>query len=203
MKRTFIILTVLIIVLFAFKNTVIEAYQENIFGEQKPYQVKRQEFFDRLSLRYYGTSEYGEALNLVNNDYRITEFHTNETNVMIPSLDAIQRLHQKQTLLVIESITEKVAASAKSNRNSGESLNDVDMHSSKDDMMKSSMLYLFAAFFLISGVFTLLGFCKFQKRIKNKRNGWFPDEDDEPVITDDSILLDFDLSKIENKCHNN
>ncbi len=203
MKRTFIILTVLIIVVFAFKNTVIEAVQENIFGEQKPYQVKRQEFFDRLSLRYYGTSEYGEALNLVNNDYRINEFHTNETNVMIPSLDAIQRLHQKQTLLVIEAMTEKVAASAKSNRNSGESLEDVDMRTSKDDMMKSSMLYFFAAFFLISGVFTLLGFCKFQKHIKNKRSGWFPDEDDEPVITDDSILLDFDLSKIENKCHNN
>ena len=112
MKRTFVLIIILALLFVAFKSDVIQIIKTSFLDEQRPYQVQRQEFFEKLSLRYYGTEKYGEALNLVNNHFQIADFSTDEANVMIPSLDAIQRLHQKQTLLVIETMPEEVTANS-------------------------------------------------------------------------------------------
>lgn len=198
MKRTFVIIVILAIALVAVKSEVIRVAKNSFSSDQKPYQVKRQEFFDKLSLRYYGTEKYGEALNLVNNHYQINDFSTDEANVMIPSLEAIQRLHQGQTLLVIDRMPEDVTANSLGERTGDDN---EESKVTSIDVIKGSTVYFLLMIFFISGLLSLYSFYRLQKRIKHRKSGWFPDEDDEPVITDDSILLDFDLSKIESKSY--
>jgi len=152
---------------------------------------------------YYGTEKYSETLDLVNNHFEITDFITDEVNMIVPCLDAIQRLERKQTLLAIEVMPEKVVVKAKLEHGLPKEVEKTETHVAKIDVIKGSMIYFLFGIFLISGFLSLLSFYKLQKRIKQKKSGWFPDEDDEPIITDDSVLLDFDLSRIESNRYNN
>ncbi|MFZ5518775.1 MAG: hypothetical protein ACOY90_19250 [Candidatus Zhuqueibacterota bacterium] len=197
MKRSLLLLFLVLALVSILKTDAITTLRESLLTDHKPQALKRQELFDKLSLRYYGTEKYGASLNLVNNHYDVTKFSSGETNIIVPSLDAIHRLYQKQTVLDIGEASKSVAAKSAPEQGSGKHDVEKPIQIAKVDVVKSSMLLAIIGLFLISGILTLVSFCRLQHRIKQKRSQWFPDEDDEPVITDDSILLDFDLSRME------
>jgi len=198
MKRSLIILFIIVGLVSLLKTDAVTTLRESVLADHRPETLQRQELFNKLSLRYYGTEQYGTALNLVNNHYDVAKFSSDEANIIVPSLDAIQRLHQKQTVLDIEEASNHVAAKSASERNQDDGK---PIQVAKADVEKSSVLLAVIGLFLISGILTLISFCRLQIRIRQKRREWFPDEDDEPIITDDSILLDFDLSQMEKKTH--
>ena len=57
-------------------------------------QIERQKFFKELSFDYYGSQEYWEELALVNKTWILQS----ERDLIVPSLKAVQRLKQKQSL---------------------------------------------------------------------------------------------------------
>ena len=74
----------------------------NIMLKNRPEYLQRQDFFKNLSNEFYGSDEFGTELESVNRKFKIKKDESNKLNLIIPNLEAIKRLKNKQTLLSYE-----------------------------------------------------------------------------------------------------
>ncbi len=195
MKKVLMITVLIAGIFLTFNHNVVSWVKSNFASNQKPYYQQRLEFFEKLSREYYGIADYGKELEVVNRSIKITDMSTDRTELIIPSLDAVTRLKERQSLTAIENhpgMRIKKSASHFSNQRIG-----AGQVSEKVEQSKSSMLVSVIGIILISTVISLFAFFKY--RSKTKRTALLKLPDNEPIITDDSILVDFDLSSFEEK----
>lgn len=195
MKKVLIIAVLITGIFLTFNHNVVSWVKSNFSSNQKPYYQQRLEFFEKLSREYYGAADYGKELEVVNRSIEITDMSTDRTELIIPSLDAISRLKERQSLAAIESYPgrriEKSASQFSSQEIGAEKV------SEKIERSKSSMLITVIGIILISAAISLFSYFKY--RSKTRDTALFRLPDNETIITDDSILLDFDLSSFEEK----
>ena len=94
MKKAILILVILGLVLLLTSEQNLTFCKKVIGMDLNTEQIEREKFFKELSLDYYGSSEYWEELALVNKTWMLKS----EQDLIIPSLKAVQRLKQKQSL---------------------------------------------------------------------------------------------------------
>lgn len=195
MKKN-IVIGLLIVVIFILLSQNLVSWVKSISASSRnPSYQKRLEFFQKLSLKYYGTSDYGKELETVNSSVKITNLSTHLTELIIPSQDAVSRLKERQTLASTENqprtrLAMPIVSSSVKEVSTKQTSKEVE-HS------KSSMLLFVIGLILISAVISLVSYFKYRNRAKNSDLIKF--SSDEPLITDDSILIDFDLSNFEEK----
>jgi hypothetical protein len=195
MKKVLMITVLIAGIFLTFNHNVVSWVKTNFGSNQKPYYQQRLEFFEKLSREYYGIADYGKELEVVNRSIKITDMSTDRTELIIPSLDAVTRLKERQSLAAFESYPgTKIERSASTFSSQGISAEQV---SEKIEQSKSSMLLSVVGIILISAAISLFSYFKY--RSKTKRNALLKLPDNETIITDDSILLDFDLSSFEEK----
>jgi hypothetical protein len=195
MKKIFLILILVGGIFITFNQNVISWVKSNFAANQTPYFQQRLEFFEKLSKEYYGVADYGKELESVNRSFELTDMSTDRAELIIPSLDAVTRLKERQSLAAIQDHAGArmiKAAPQSSSRETG-----IENASKKIEPSKSSMLFFVIGIILISAAISLLSFLK--HRNKTRSNDLLKFLDDEPIVTDDSILLDFDLSSFEEK----
>jgi hypothetical protein len=195
MKKIFVLVFLIIGIFITFNENVISWVKSNFASNPTPYFQQRQDFFKKLSKEYYGVSDYGEELEAINRTFRISESSTERIDLIIPSLDAIDRLKQRRTVASIEndSYTQTVEKNPLpiTNRKKTESVLEKNSH------IKSSTVILLISVIFISTIISLMGYLKYRR--KRRRLTLLKISDDEPIITDDSILLDFNLFSFEEK----
>ena len=195
MKKVLMIIVLVAGIFLTFNHNVVSWVKANFAADQKPYYQQRLEFFEKLSREYYGVADYGKELEVVNRSIQITDMSTDRTELIIPSLDAVTRLKERQSLAAVEGYPgtriERTASTLSSHGTRDEQV------SEKVEQSKSSMLLSLVGIILISAAISLFSYFKY--RSKAKRNTLLKVPDNESIITDDSILLDFDLSSFEEK----
>ena len=102
MKKILVIALLIAGIFLTFNQNIISWVKSNFTSNQTPYYQQRVEFFEKLSIEYYGVSDYGKELEVVNRSFKITDLSTDQTVLIIPSLDAITRLRERQSLASIE-----------------------------------------------------------------------------------------------------
>ncbi|UCE05338.1 MAG: hypothetical protein JSW07_17240, partial [bacterium] len=68
------------------------------------------------------------------------------------------------------------------------------------DHLKGSTVILLISVISISAIISLMSYFKYRR--KTRRSAWLTIPDNEPIITDDRILFDFDLSNYEQEEYN-
>lgn len=94
MKKVILILIILGLFLLLTSEQNLSFCKKVIGMDLNTEQVERENFFKELSFDYYGSSDYWEELALVNKTWMLQS----EKDLIIPSLKAVQRLKQKQSL---------------------------------------------------------------------------------------------------------
>lgn len=102
MKKMLVVTIIGILVCAVFHQTLVSSIRDNFGSKPSPYYQQRQEFFKKLSTEYYGVSDYGAELDLINSAVQLTEQHTAESDFIIPDFESIQRFKQRQTLTFAE-----------------------------------------------------------------------------------------------------
>ncbi len=195
MKKILVIgLFVTVIVVLFSQNLVSWVKSTSASSQNSSYQ-QRLEFFEKISQEYYGISDYGKELEMVNSSVDITSLSANLTELIIPSLDAITRLKERQTLASIEDQPRARLASPVSASSVKEAA--TKQKSKEAEHSKSSMLFFAMGLILIFAVISLLSYLKHRSKIRRTDLLRFSPE--ESFITDDSILIDFDLASFEEK----
>ena len=72
---------------------------------------------------------------------------------------------------------------------------DIKQKIAKDEYLKGSISFIVIAAFLLSFLISLAGYIT--HKFKTKRTQPFINIDDDPIIYDDRILLDFDITSFE------
>ncbi len=102
MKKIIVVAIIGILICAVFHQTLISSIRDNFASKPSPYYQQRQEIFKKLSIEYYGVPDYGAELDLINSAAHLTKFTTDACDLIIPDLEAIQRLKQKQTVTFAE-----------------------------------------------------------------------------------------------------
>ena len=198
MKKVLGLMVLIIIVFVCFNRNVTSWVKTNLISKPKPYYQQRQEFFEKLSKEYYGVSDYSEELEVINRTFQITESSTERVDLIIPSLDAINKLKQRRTVASLENdpytrIVKKNPPLLANRSGARTLLKEVDH-------LKGSTVILLISVICISAMISLMSYLKYRR--KTRRSAWLTIPDDEPIITDDRILLDFDISNYEQEEYN-
>lgn len=198
MKKTILIVSLVMVIFIAFNENVISWVKSNFASSQTPYYQQRLEFFEKLSKEYYGVSDYGKELEVINRPFEITELSTDRNELIIPSLDAIIRLKQRQTIASLEPNPDArmITMDSRLSKYSSEG----KTITGRGDYLKSSTFIVLGSIAFVSAIVSLLSYFKFCRKKRHPALFNFPDED--PKITDDRILLGFDLSSYEEKIGN-
>ncbi len=102
MKKVLILILLIIGIFTTFNREVVSWVNSNFSSNPMPYYQQRIEFFEKLSKEYYGTAEYCKELEMVNRSYNLTDLSTDRSELIVPSLDAIVRLKERQTIAALE-----------------------------------------------------------------------------------------------------
>lgn len=153
--------------------------------------LTKEELFKKLSIEYYGVPDFAKELELVNRSLKIKSPRAiTNTDLIIPSYNAIHRLKHKQTTTLLD--YKKIDVIEKQHDSEDEN----QMAENKPEYMKGSF---FPFIILMSGIIILFGFIRL---ISNnyKRRGHLSDKPPEKsVVSDDRILFDFDIDHFEKK----
>lgn len=193
-------MTLLGISLFCiFNKNVISWVKNNFTSKPKPYYQQRHEFFEKLSKEYYGVPDYSDELEAVNRTFQLTDVSTEKIELIIPSLNSIERLKQRRTVVTIANEPYKQALE----KNPQKSKNSLEIKDSKNllekaDFLKGSTAILMISIVVISAIISLISYLLYRRKVKRSSWLWLPDEN-ESIITDDRILLDFNLDTEEEK----
>ncbi len=182
-----------------FNKTVISWVKNNFTSKPKPYYQQRHEFFEKLSREYYGVPDYTDELEAINRKFQLIEAGTEKVELIIPSLNSIERLKQRRTLLTIENELYTQVAE----KNPQKSKNSLEIKDSKNllekaDFLKGSTATLMISIVIISAIISLISYLLYRRKVKRSSWLWLPDEN-ESIITDDRILLDFNHDTEEEK----
>lgn len=190
MKKILVIGLLIVVTFFLFNQNMITWVKATLASSPIPAAQQRLDFFEKLSLEYYGISDYGKELDLVNHAVDITSLSSELTELIIPSLDAVTRLKTRQTLAAIENQPRsRLSRTATYLSGTEERESKTFIHS------KSSMLFLVVGFIVISVIVSLLSYLKYRNR--TRRSDLLKLADNETIIMDDSILIDFNLTSYE------
>lgn len=188
--KKFLVTVLLILVLFVLFNQNMVTWVKSTFASsQSSTAQQRLEFFEKLSREYYGIPDYGRELDMVNGSVAIDRLSSDLTELIIPSLEAVTRLKERQTLAAIENQSRARASFVKEAA--------TQRKSQEVEPSKSSMLFLVIGIIVISAIISLLSYLKFRSR--TRRSDLLKFSDDESIMMDDSILIDFDLASFEEK----
>lgn len=102
MKKIFVIIVLVGGLFLTANQNVISWVQSSLSSDPKPYHQQRVKFFENLSREYYGVTDYANELELVNRSYVIADVSTDSIGLIIPSLEAITRLKQRQSFCAYE-----------------------------------------------------------------------------------------------------
>jgi hypothetical protein len=195
MKKIFTIIVLVAGIFLTFNQNVISWVKSNFASNPKPYYQQRLEFFENLSREYYGVTNYAKELEVVNRSFVINEISSDRIELIIPSMNAITRLKQRQSLASVENYAgtqivktiRRLSSQAAATKKVSESV----------EPSKSSMLILLVGIIVISTAVALVSYFKYRNKTKSLDMPAFPG--DEPIGTDDSILVNFDLAGYEEK----
>jgi len=195
MKKIVMIVVLVTGLFLTFNKKVISWVETNFVSKPTPYYQQRQQFFEKLSIEYYGVSDYGEELEVINRTFQTTESDVEQVDLIIPSLDAINRLKQRRTIALVENDPyTRIVQKGRQPLTGGSGREKVI---DKADHFQSSTIILLVSAIIVSVVISLMGYVKYRRKMRQSALLRLPD--DEPIISDDRILLDFDLSSYEEK----
>jgi len=195
MKKYFVVLVLAASIFVLFNQDVTSWVKSSFTSNPTPYYQQRLEFFENLSREYYGVTDYGKALAVVNNSFVITETSTDQSELIIPSRDAITRLQERQSLASIENQagTQIVKTIRRlSNQTSG-----TREVSESIEPSKSSTLILFLGIIVISTAIAIISYFKYRKKTKVVELLIYSGND--TVGMDESILVNFNPVEYEEK----
>jgi len=193
MKKTAIILLVLGIALAVFRQDSIHWLKNQFAGKPMPYYQQRQEFFKNLSKEFYGVADFAEELELVNRTYKLGESSSELVEIIVPSRNAITMLKQRRTVASIHNDPDTRVASIRSPVRQEKSA--AANLSTRVRLLKGSTGILLVAVILISVVLSLISFVRHRRR--QKVSPLLRLSGEELVMSDDRILVDFDVSRLE------
>lgn len=107
MKKIIVIAMIGLLVCAVFHQTLISSIQENFMSKPASDAQQRQEFFNKLSIHYYGVPDYGAELDLVNSAVPLAQLKAPDADLIIPNVEAMQRLKLRQTVTFAELNTRK------------------------------------------------------------------------------------------------
>ncbi len=195
MKKIFVIIVLVAGIFITFNQNVISWVKSNFTSNQAPYYQQRLEFFEELSREYYGVTDYGKELAVVNRSFVITEMSTDRAELIIPSRDAITRLKGRQSLSSVED--HAGTQIVKTIRQLSSQAASAEKASNNVEHSKSSMFILIVAIILISTAVALFSYFKYRNRTKDLDLPIYSEDD--TLSTDESILVNFDLAGYEEK----
>jgi len=197
MKRLISLVLLAIGILIALNKDTGSWVKRIFVSNPTPYYQQRTEFFQKLSKEYYGVADYGSELEAINRVLHLNESSSNRVELIIPSLDAIRRLKQRQTVVSLEDdpYTKIVNKNTKQLKipSTNENTNTLI---EKADFKKSSTIVIVLGILIFSAIISLISYLHYRRKIRRSSWLWLPDES-ESVISDDRILLDFDFSSFE------
>lgn len=195
MRRKLLFLIISLVMLIILGDRILTSATEKFSDHIKPEYISRTELFKKISLEYYGIADFAPELELVNRALIIKDIKTIDNfDLIIPCREAIERLKAKQTVSELGS-----ARGAEKKMVAKQPIHNGEKYQSHIDkaQLKSSSTELLALMFAISIVLSMLIY--FFKKSKKHLQQPFIVIDEEPIIEDDKILLDFDISTLEKK----
>ena len=103
MKRLMIIFILITVVVGMYSEENLLWCKKMIFNEPTKHIIQKGDYFSKLSKQYYGTTRYWCELALVNRAPDKDLVFPGE-EVIIPSLDAVKKLHRTRSLTTVNSI---------------------------------------------------------------------------------------------------
>jgi LysM repeat protein len=102
-----------ILIVFILVSVVVGMYSEEnllwckkmLFNEPTKHIIQKGDYFSKLSKQYYGTTKYWRELALINRAPDKDLVFPGE-EVIIPSLDAVKKLHRSRSLTTVNSIVD-------------------------------------------------------------------------------------------------
>jgi len=193
MKKYFVVLVLAASIFVLFNLNVTCWVKSSFTSNSTPYYQQRLEFFEKLSREYYGVTDYGKELAVVNRSFVITETSTDQSELIIPSRDAITRLKERQSLASVEN--QPGTQIVKTIRRLSSQAVGTEKVSESVEPSKSSMLIFFVGIVLISTVIGFVSYFKYRNKTRNLDMPGFPGN--ESIQTDETILVNFDLAGFE------
>ena len=194
MKKIVVLMLLVFAGVIAYKMDAITWVEANMSSRQMPYYQQRHEYFEKLSRQFYGVSDYAEELEAINRTLNINETNTERPNLIIPGLDAIDKLKQRRTVVAVKNEPYSRIVDRKA-----ELLNDnaaAKANLKRVTPIKSSTMALLGSIVLASTIISLIGYFRYRQRKKDSASLKLQ-TNESVAISDDRILFEFDVLKYE------
>jgi len=103
MKKLMVIFILITVVVGMYSEENLLWCKKMLFNEPTKHIIQKGDYFSKLSKQYYGTTRYWRELALVNRAPNKDLVFPGE-EVIIPSLDAVKKLHRSRSLTAVNSI---------------------------------------------------------------------------------------------------
>lgn len=194
MKKIVVLMLLVTAGLIAYKMDAITWVKVKMSSRQVPYYQQRHEYFEKLSRQFYGVSDYAEELEAINRTYNINETNTDRVNLIIPGLDAIDKLKQRRTVVAVKNEPYSPIVDRKTQFLIDNSAAKANLK--KVTPIKSSTIVLLGSIVLVSTVISLIGYFRYRQRKKDSAP--LKLQNNESIaVSDDRILFEFDVLKYE------
>lgn len=196
MKKIFVLIVLITVGVVAYKMDVVSWMESKFSSRSMPYYQERHEYFEKLSRDFYGVETYGEELEAINRSFKIDETKTDRADLIIPSLDAIDKLKHRRTMVAVKNDQYSPIVDRKFQFLINNSASHAEL--SKVAPIKSSTIVLLVSIVFVSTVISLIGYFKYRHRKKDSAPLALQ-SNESTIISDDRILLEFDVLKYEEK----